>query len=104
MGVTRPTLLISGVLLAAALGTAGAWLVWPRQASSPRTATHAKPAPALAAIPAKPDAKPATPVVVPEAAVPPEPTSAAVARPPPPAPDPPAQPPPDPTSRAPPTA
>ena len=92
MGVTRPTLLISGVLLAAALGTAGAWLVWPRQASSPRTVTQAKPAPALAAIPAKPDAKPATPIVVPEAAAPPEPTSAEFARAPTPAPETPAQP------------
>ncbi len=92
MGVTRPTLLISGVLLAAALGTAGAWLVWPRQASSPRTVTQAKPAPALAAIAAKPDAKPATPIVVPEAAAPPEPTSAEFARAPTPAPETPAQP------------
>jgi peptidoglycan hydrolase-like protein with peptidoglycan-binding domain len=92
MGVTRPTLLISGVLLAAALGTAGAWLVWPRQASSPRTVTQAKPAPALAAIAAKPDAKPATPIVVPEAAAPPEPTSAEFARAPTPAPETPARP------------
>jgi peptidoglycan hydrolase-like protein with peptidoglycan-binding domain len=82
MGVTRPTLLIGGVILAAALGTAGAWLVWPRQASSPRTATatQAKPTPALTAIPAKPETKPATPIVVPEAAAPPEPTSAEFAR------------------------
>src|SRR5260370_5190070 len=100
MGVTRPTLLISGVLLAAALGTAGAWLVWPRQASSPRTATQAKPAPALAAIPAKPDAKPATPIVVPEAAAPPEPTTAEFARGPTPAPAPPAPPRTQPATRA----
>src|SRR5580704_3186108 len=82
MAVTRPALLIGGVILAAALGTAGAWLVWPRQASSPRTATatETKPAPALAAIPAKPDAEPATPIVVPQAVAPPEPTSAEFAR------------------------
>jgi peptidoglycan hydrolase-like protein with peptidoglycan-binding domain len=82
MGVTRPTLLIGGVLLAAALGMAGAWLAWPRQTSSPRTATatQTKAAPSLAAIPAKPEAKPATPIVVPEAAAPPEPTSAEFAR------------------------
>ena len=36
MGVKRPALLIGGVILAAALGTAGAWLIWPRQTSSPR--------------------------------------------------------------------
>src|SRR5580704_5216788 len=82
MAVTRPALLIGGVILAAALGTAGAWLVWPRQASSPRTATatETKPAPDLAAIPAKPDAEPATPIVVPQAVAPPEPTSAEFAR------------------------
>jgi peptidoglycan hydrolase-like protein with peptidoglycan-binding domain len=82
MAVTRPTLLIGGVILAAALGTAGAWLVWPRPASSPRTATdtQAKPARDLAAIPAKPDAKPAPPIVVPEAVAPPEPTSAEFTR------------------------
>jgi peptidoglycan hydrolase-like protein with peptidoglycan-binding domain len=82
MGVTRSTLLIGGVILAAALGTAGAWLAWPPQASSPRAtnATETKPAPALAAIPAKPEAKPATPIVVPEAAAPPEPTGAEFAR------------------------
>ena len=82
MGVKRPALLIGGVILAAALGTAGAWLSWPRQASSPRSAnaTQTKPAPALAAIPVKPEAKPAAPIVVPEAAAPPEPTSAEFAR------------------------
>jgi peptidoglycan hydrolase-like protein with peptidoglycan-binding domain len=82
MAVTRPALLIGGVILAAALGTAGAWLVWPRQASSPRAAdtTQTKSAPALAAIPAKPETKPAAPIVIPEAAIPPEPTSAEFAR------------------------
>jgi TPR repeat protein/peptidoglycan hydrolase-like protein with peptidoglycan-binding domain len=82
MSVKRPALLIGGAILAAALGTAGAWLVWPRQASSPRaaTATQTKPAPAFAAIPAKPEAKSAAPIVVPEAAAPPEPTSAEFAR------------------------
>src|SRR5260370_32091075 len=82
MGVKRPALLIGGVILAAALGAAGAWLNWPRQASSPRTAntTQTKPAPALAAIPVKPEAKPAAPIVIPEAAAPPEPTSADFAR------------------------
>lgn len=82
MGVKRPALLIGGVILAAALGTAGAWLTWPRQAASPRTAnaTQAKPAPALAAIPVKPEAKPAAPIVIPEAAAPPEPISAEFAR------------------------
>ena len=82
MGVKRPALLIGGVILAAALGTAGAWVIWPRQTSSPRTAnaTQTKSPPALAAIPAKPEAKPAAPIVVPEAAAPPEPTSAEFAR------------------------
>jgi peptidoglycan hydrolase-like protein with peptidoglycan-binding domain len=82
MAVTRPALLIGGVILAAALGTAGAWLVWPRQASSPRAANTAqtKSAPALAAVPAKPEAKPAAPIVIPEAAIPPEPTSAEFTR------------------------
>jgi len=82
MNATRPVLLIGGVILAAALGTAGAWLVWPRQASSPRTAdaTQTKPAPALAPIPAKPEAQPAVPIVIPDAAAPPEPTSADFAR------------------------
>src|SRR3981081_2521129 len=82
MGVKRPALLIGGVILAAVLGTAGAWLSWPRQASSPRSAnaTQTKPAPALAAIPVKPEAKPAAPIVIPEAAAPPEPTSAEFAR------------------------
>ena len=78
----QPALLIGGVILAAALGTAGAWVIWPRQTSSPRTAnaTQAKPAPAPIAIPAKPEAKSAAPIVVPEAAAPPEPTSAEFAR------------------------
>lgn len=82
MSVKRPALLIGGMILAAALGTAGAWLVWPRQASSPRAAntSQTKAAPALAAIPVKPEAKPAAPIVIPEAAVPPEPTSAEFAR------------------------
>ena len=82
MGVKQPALLIGGVILAAALGTAGAWGIWPRQTSSPRTAnaTQAKPAPAPIAIPAKPEAKSAVPIVVPEAAAPPEPTSAEFAR------------------------
>ena len=82
MNATRPVLLIGGVILAAALGTAGAWLVWPRQASSPRTAdaTQTKPAPALTPIPAKPEAQPAVPIVIPDAAAPPEPTSADFAR------------------------
>ena len=81
MGVKRPALLVGGVILAAALGTAGAWLTWPRQASTPRTAgaTRTTPAPALVA-PAKPEAKSAAPIVVPEAAPPPEPTSAEFAR------------------------
>jgi TPR repeat protein/peptidoglycan hydrolase-like protein with peptidoglycan-binding domain len=82
MSVARPAFLIGSVILAAALGTAGAWLVWPRQASSPPTAnaTQTKPEPALAAIPAKPEAEPAAPIVIPEAAAPPEPTSAEFAR------------------------
>src|SRR5580704_11409542 len=82
MGVKQPALLIGGVILAAALGTAGAWVIWPRQTSSPRTAnaTQAKPAPAPIAIPAKPETKSAAPIVVPEAAAPPEPTSAEFAR------------------------
>ena len=82
MSVKRPALLIGGVILAAALGTAGAWAIWPRQTSSPRTAnaTQTKSPPALTAIPAKPEAKPAAPIVVPEAAAPPEPTSAEFAR------------------------
>src|SRR3981189_336561 len=82
MGVKRPALLIGGVIPSAVLGAAGAWLSWPRQASSPRSAnaTQTKPAPALAAIPVKPEAKPAAPIVVPEAAAPPEPTSAEFAR------------------------
>jgi peptidoglycan hydrolase-like protein with peptidoglycan-binding domain len=82
MGVKQPALLIGGVILAAALGTAGAWVIWPRQTSSPRTAnaTQTKPAPAPIAIPAKPEAKSAAPIVVPEAAAPPEPTSAEFAR------------------------
>src|SRR5216683_1471914 len=83
MGVTRSALLIGGVLLAV-LGAAGAWLVWPPQASSPRAAP--------AAIPAISKAKPATPIVVPEAAAPPEPTSAEFARAPTPAPETPAPP------------
>jgi peptidoglycan hydrolase-like protein with peptidoglycan-binding domain len=82
MGVKQPALLIGGVILAAALGTAGAWVIWPRQTSSPRTAnaTQTKPAPAPIAIPAKPEAKSAATIVVPEAAAPPEPTSAEFAR------------------------
>ena len=82
MGVKRPALLIGGVILAAALGTAGAWAIWPRQTSSPRTAnaTQTKSPPALTAIPAKPEAKSTAPIVVPEAAAPPEPTSAEFAR------------------------
>ncbi len=81
MGVKRPALLVGGVILAAALGTAGAWLSWPRHASSPRTAgaTPTTPAPALVA-PAKPEARSSAPIVVPEAAVPPEPTNAEFAR------------------------
>jgi peptidoglycan hydrolase-like protein with peptidoglycan-binding domain len=81
MGVKRPALLVGGVILAAALGTAGAWLTWPRQASTPHTAgaTRTTPAPALVA-PAKPEAKSAAPIVVPEAAPPPEPTSVEFAR------------------------
>jgi peptidoglycan hydrolase-like protein with peptidoglycan-binding domain len=81
MGVKRPALLVGGVILAAALGTAGAWLSWPRQASAPRaaSATPTTPAPALVA-PAKPEARSSTPIVVPEAAVPPEPTNAEFAR------------------------
>src|SRR6266851_4632330 len=82
MSVKRPALLIGGVILAAALGTAGAWAIWPRQTSSPRTtnATQTKSPPALTAIPAKPEAKSTVPIVVPEAAAPPEPTSAEFAR------------------------
>jgi peptidoglycan hydrolase-like protein with peptidoglycan-binding domain len=100
MSVTRPALLIGGAILAAALGTAGAWLVWPRLASSPRsaTSTQAKPVPALTALP---DAKPATPIVVPEAAAPPEPTSAEFARAPAPAPETPAPPATEPAAAAP---
>src|SRR4030081_460199 len=65
-----------------ALGTAGALVSWPRQASSPRSgdSTLSTPAPALATIRVKPEAKPAAPIVVPEAAAPPEPTSAEFAR------------------------
>jgi peptidoglycan hydrolase-like protein with peptidoglycan-binding domain len=82
MSVKRPALLIGGVILAATLGTAGAWLTWPRQASSPRAAnaTPAKSSLALTAIPAKPEAKSAAPIVVPEAAAPPAPTGAEFAR------------------------
>ncbi len=81
MGVKRPALLVGGVILVAALGTAGAWLTWPRQASTLHTAgaTRTTPAPALVA-PAKPEAKSAAPIVVPEAAPPPEPTSVEFAR------------------------
>ncbi|MGZ5904202.1 MAG: peptidoglycan-binding protein [Reyranella sp.] len=78
----RPALLIGGAILAATLGTAGAWLAWPRQTSSLRTASAApaKSSLALTAIPAKQEAKPAAPIVVPEAAAPPAPTSAEFAR------------------------
>ena len=59
MGVKRPALLIGGVILLAA-GAAGAWLTW-----SPDTAPRAT----------KAATSPPTSIVVPQAAVPPEPTS-----------------------------
>ena len=81
MGVKRPALLIGGVTLAAALGVAGAWLTWSPQAQSPRAAKAAQTKSVVAATPATSQAKPAPSIAVPEAAAPPEATSAEFARP-----------------------